>query len=78
LGHKSPTKASELLYIATNFATSEEAVKAILPDAKGKQKEDTVEDSASRDQKKRKKKGKLGKRWNQKDAIVTAAERKNP
>jgi hypothetical protein len=37
LGHKSPTKASELLDIATNFTTGEEAVGAIFPDAKGKQ-----------------------------------------
>jgi hypothetical protein len=57
LGLKSPTKASELLDIATNFATGEEAVGAIFPDAKGKQKEDTAEDSASRDSKKKKKKG---------------------
>jgi hypothetical protein len=34
LGRKSPTKASELLDIATNFATGEEAVGAIFLDAK--------------------------------------------
>jgi hypothetical protein len=62
LGRKSPTKASELLDIATNFATGEEAVGAIFPDAKGKRKEDTAEDSASRNSKKKKKKGRSGKR----------------
>jgi hypothetical protein len=61
VGHKYPTKASELLDIATNFATGEEAVGAIFPYAKGKQKEDAAEDSASRDPKKKKKKGKPGK-----------------
>jgi hypothetical protein len=64
LGRKSPTKASELLDIATSFATGKEAVGAIFPDTKGKRKEDTAEDSASHDPKKKKKKGKLGKRQN--------------
>jgi hypothetical protein len=77
LGRRSPTKASELLDIATNFATGEEAVGAIFPDTKGKRKEDTVEDSTSRDPKK-KKKGKPGKRQHQKDALVAATDRKNP
>jgi hypothetical protein len=54
-----------------------EAVGAIFPDAKGKQREDTTEDSASHEPKK-KKKGRLGKRQNQKDALVATAERKNP
>jgi hypothetical protein len=36
LGRKSPTKVSELLDIATNFATSEEVVGTLFPDAKGK------------------------------------------
>jgi hypothetical protein len=49
LGRRSPTKASELLDIATNFATGEEAIRAIFPDAKGKRKEDATEDSASCD-----------------------------
>jgi hypothetical protein len=63
LGRKSPTKASELLDITTNFATGEEAVGAIFPDTKGKRKEDATEDSASCDpkKKKKKKKGKPGK-----------------
>jgi hypothetical protein len=78
LDRKSPTKASELLDIATNFATGEEAVRAIFPDAKGKRKEDAAEDSASHDPKKKKKKDKPGKRQNQKDALVFVAERKTP
>jgi hypothetical protein len=39
-----------------------EVVGAIFPDAKGKWKEDAAEDSASRDPKKKKKKGKPRKR----------------
>jgi hypothetical protein len=79
LGHRSPTKASELLDITTNFATGEEAVRAIFPDAKGKWKEDAAEDSASHDpKKKKKKKGRLGKQQRQKDALVAAVDHKNP
>jgi hypothetical protein len=59
LGRKSPTKASELLDITINFATDEEVVGAIFPDAKGKWKEDAAEGFASHDPKK--KKGRLGK-----------------
>jgi hypothetical protein len=77
LGRKSPTKASELLDITTNFATGEEAVGATFHDTKGKQKEDAAEDSASHDPKK-KKKGRWGKWQHQKDALVAAADRKNP
>jgi hypothetical protein len=36
LGRKSPTKTSELLDITTNFATGEEVIRAIFPNAKGK------------------------------------------
>jgi hypothetical protein len=77
LGYKSPTKASELLDITTNFAMGEEAIGAIFPNTKGKRKEDAVEDSASRDPKK-KKKGRQGKQQHQKDALVVATDRKNP
>jgi hypothetical protein len=77
LGRMSPTKASELLDITTNFATSEEAVQAIFPDAKEKRKEDATEVFASRDPKK-KKKGRLGKQQRHKDALITAAGHKNP
>jgi hypothetical protein len=78
LGRMSPTKASELLDITTNFATGEEAVQAIFPDAKEKRKEDATEVSASRDPKKKKKKGRPGKQQRHKDALVTAAGHKNP
>jgi hypothetical protein len=78
LGRKSHTKASELLDIATNFAMSEEAVEAIFPDAKGKRKEDVAEGFTSHDPKKKKKKGRLGKQKHQKDALVTATDRKKP
>jgi hypothetical protein len=61
---KSSTKSTELLDITTNFATGEEAVGAIFPDAKGKRKEDAAKDSTSHDPKKKKKKGRLGKRQN--------------
>jgi hypothetical protein len=71
-------KASKLLDITTNFATGKEAVGAIFPDAKGKRKEDAAEDSASRDLKKKEKKGKSGKWQHQKDALVTTVNRKNP
>jgi hypothetical protein len=42
LGRKTPVDASELLDIATNFASGEEAVGAIFPDTKdkGKRKDD--------------------------------------
>jgi hypothetical protein len=52
---------SELLHITTNFATGEEAIRAIFPNAKGKRKEDAAEGSASHDPKKKKKKGRTGK-----------------
>jgi hypothetical protein len=55
------SQRAELLDIATNFTTGKEAVRAIFPDAKGKQKEDAAEDSTSCDPKKKKKKGRLGK-----------------
>jgi hypothetical protein len=61
LGRKSPTKTSELLDIATNFATGKKAVRAIFSDAKGKRKEDVDEGSPLCDPKKKKKKGKMRK-----------------
>jgi hypothetical protein len=79
LGRKSPTKASNFLDITTNFTMGEEVVGAIFPNAKGKRKEEDAEDSASRDpKKKKKKKGRPGKQQRQKDALVAAADRKNP
>jgi hypothetical protein len=38
LGHKGPRTTRELLDIATNFASGEEAVGAIFHDTKGKKK----------------------------------------
>jgi hypothetical protein len=78
LGYKSPTKASELLDIVTNFTPGEEAVGAIFPDAKGNWKEDAAKVSASHDPKKKKKKGGPGKQQHQKDALITATDPKNP
>jgi hypothetical protein len=49
LGRKNPTKASELMDITTNFASSQEAVKAIFRKDKqpqGRQQEDIPEASA--------------------------------
>jgi hypothetical protein len=78
LGRKSPTKTSELLDIATNFATGKKAVKAIFSDAKGKRNEDADEGSPSYDPQKKKKKGKTRKQQCQKDALVAATDCKNP
>ena len=57
-----PRSAVALLDIGTNFASGEEAVGAIFPDsdAKGKQRDEAPEASASH-LPKRKKKGRLGK-----------------
>ena len=65
--------------IATNFASGEEAVGAIFSDgaAKGKQKAETTEASASREPKK-KKKGRKGKQGLSDDNLVATADRKNP
>jgi len=79
LGRKTPMSTSQLLNIATNFASGEEAVGAIFSDgtAKGKQKAETTEASGSRDPKK-KKKSRKGKQGRSDDNLVAAAERKNP
>jgi len=79
LGRKTPTSTSQLLDIATNFASGEEAVGAIFSDgtAKGKQKAKATEASGSRDPKK-KKKGRKGKQGQSDDNVVAAADRKNP
>jgi len=55
LGRKTSTSTSQLLDIATNFASGEEAVGAIFFDgaAKGKQKAEATEASGSRDPKKK-------------------------
>jgi len=79
LGRKTPTSTSQLLNIATNFASGEEAVGAIFSDgtAKGKQQAETAEASGSRDPKK-KKKGRKGKQGRSDDNLVAAADRKTP
>jgi hypothetical protein len=61
LGHKGPHTTRELLDIATNFASSEEAVGAIFHDTKGKEKrqEDADEGGSSCNSKKKKKKKKV-------------------
>jgi hypothetical protein len=59
LGRKTPTKASELMDIATKFASGQEAVEAIFRKDKqpqGRQKEDTPEASVQRGSKKKAKK----------------------
>jgi hypothetical protein len=58
-GRKTPTKASELMDIATKFASGQEAVEAIFRKDKqpqGRQKEDAPEASAQRGMKKKAKK----------------------
>jgi hypothetical protein len=74
LGHKGPC-TRELLDIATNFASGEEAVGAIFHDTKGKKKrqENIDEGGSSRNSKKNKKT-----KQSRKDIIVAAAECKNP
>ena len=71
---------SQLLDIATNFASGEEAVGAIFSDGatKGKQKTETTKASGSRDSKKKKKKGRKEKQGRSDDNLVAAADRKNP
>jgi len=70
---------SQLLDIATNFASGEEAVGAIFSDdtAKGKQKAKASEALGSCNPKK-KKKGRKGKQGRSDDNLVAAADRKNP
>jgi hypothetical protein len=81
LGRKTPTKASELMDIATKFASGQEAVKAIFRKDKqpqGRQKEDVPEASVQRGTKKKTKK-KAQAKHNVVDVdLVAAAEHKNP
>jgi hypothetical protein len=81
LERKTPTKVSELMDIATKFASGQEAVEAIFRKHKqpqGEQKEDTPEASAQRGTKKKAKK-KAQARHNVVDTdLVAAAEHKNP
>jgi hypothetical protein len=81
LGRKTPTKASELMDIATKFASGQEAVEAIFRKDKqpqGHQEEDVPEASAQRGTKKKAKKKSQAKH-NAADAdLVAAAEHRNP
>jgi hypothetical protein len=81
LGHKTPTKASELMDIATKFASGQEAVEAIFQKDKqpqGRQQEDVPEASAQRDTEKKAKKKSQAKRDAADADLVAAAEHMNP
>jgi hypothetical protein len=81
LGHKTPTKASELMDIATKFASGQEVVEAIFRKDKqpqGQQQEDFPEASAQRGTKKKAKKKAQAKRDAADADLVTAVEHRNP
>jgi hypothetical protein len=81
LGRKTPTKASELMDIATKFASGQEAVEAIFRKDKqpqGRQQEDVPEASAQRGMKKKAKKKAQAKRDVADADLVAAAEHRNP
>ena len=81
LGRKTPTRASELMDIATKFASGQEAVEAIFRKDKqpqGRQPEDVPEASAQRDTKKKNKKKSRAKRDATDADLVAVAEYKNP
>jgi hypothetical protein len=81
LGRKTPTKASELMDIATKFASSQEAVEAIFQKDKqpqGRQKEDVPEASIQRGTKKETRKKEQAKRDAIDADLVAAAEHRNP
>jgi hypothetical protein len=81
LGRKTPTKASELMDIATKFASGQEAVEAIFRKDKqpqGRQQEDVPEASAQRGTKKKAKKKSQAKRDAADADLVAAAEHRNP
>jgi hypothetical protein len=81
LGRKTPTKASELMDVATKFASSQEVVEAIFQKDKqpqGEPKEDAPEASAQRGAKKKPKKKAQAKRNTADANLVAAAEHRNP
>jgi hypothetical protein len=81
LGHKTPTKASKLMDIATKFASGQEAVEAIFRKDKqpqGRQKEDAPEASVQHGPKKKAKKKAQVKRDAVDADLVAAAEHMNP
>jgi hypothetical protein len=81
LGRKTPTRASELMDIATKFASGQEVVEAIFRKDKqpqGRQLEDVPEASTQCGTKKKGKKKSQAKRDAADADFVTAAEYKNP
>jgi hypothetical protein len=81
LGRKTPTRVSELMDIATKFASGQEAVEAIFRKDKqpqGRQQEDVPEASAQRGMKKKGKKKSQAKRDAADADLVAAAEHRNP
>jgi hypothetical protein len=81
LGRKTPTRASELMDIATKFASGQEAVEAIFRKDKqpqGRQQEDVPEASAQRGTKKKGKKKSQAKRDAADADFVAATEHRNP
>jgi hypothetical protein len=81
LGRNTPTKASELMDIATKFASGQEAVEAIFRKDKqpqGRQQEDVPKASAQRDTKKKAKKKSQAKRDAANAELVASAEHRNP
>jgi hypothetical protein len=81
LGRKTPTKARELMDIATKFASGQEAVEAIFRKDKqpqGRQKEDAPEASVQRGSKKKAKKKAQAKRNTVDADLVATAEHRNP
>jgi hypothetical protein len=81
LGRKTPTKASELMDIATKFASGQEAVEAIFRKDKqpqGRQQEDVPEASSQRGTKKKAKKKSQAKRDTADADLVAAVEHRNP
>jgi hypothetical protein len=81
LGRKTPTRASELMDIATKFASGQEAVEAIFRKDKqlqGRPPEDVLEASTQRGTKKKGKKKSQAKHDAADADLVAAAEYKNP
>jgi hypothetical protein len=81
LGRKTPTNASELMDIATKFASGQEAVEAIFQKDKqplGRQKEDVPEASVQCGTKKKTRKKAQAKCDAVDEDLVVAAEHRNP
>jgi hypothetical protein len=81
LGRKTPTRASELMDIATKFASGQEAVEAIFQKDKqpqGRQQEDVPEASAQRGVRKKGKKKSQAKRAAADADLIAATEHRNP